>query len=84
VHRAAAEHVLSACWSRISAGQGAKGRRWYAWSRLLLSTPGVSDGWGRWLLTRLLTTQAEHFGGTVAELATRRDQAQICQDQAIG
>jgi hypothetical protein len=39
---------------------------------------------GAWLLTRLLTTQAEHFGGTVAELATRRDQAQICQDPAIG
>jgi hypothetical protein len=95
VHRAAAERVraeraggrarpVGVCWSRISAGQGAKGRRWYAWSRLLLSTAGVSDGWGRWLLTRLLTTQAEHFGGTVAELATRRDQAQIRLMQALG
>ena len=34
--------------------------------------------------TRLLTTQAEHFGGTVAELATRRDQAQIRLMQALG
>jgi ketoreductase RED1 len=32
--------------------------------------------------TRLLTTQAEHFGGTVAELAARRDQAQIRLMQA--
>jgi ketoreductase RED1 len=34
--------------------------------------------------TRLLTAQAEHFGGTVAELATRRDQAQIRLMQALG
>jgi ketoreductase RED1 len=34
--------------------------------------------------TRLLTTQAEHFGGTVAELAARRDQAQIRLMQALG
>jgi ketoreductase RED1 len=34
--------------------------------------------------TRLLTTQAEHFGGTVADLATRRDQAQIRLMQALG
>jgi ketoreductase RED1 len=34
--------------------------------------------------TRLLTTQAEHFGGTVAELAARRDQAQIRLMQPLG
>jgi ketoreductase RED1 len=34
--------------------------------------------------TRLLTTQAEHLGGTVAELASRRDQAQIRLMQALG
>ncbi len=34
--------------------------------------------------TRLLTSQAEHFGGTVAELATRRDRAQIRLRQALG
>jgi ketoreductase RED1 len=34
--------------------------------------------------TRLLMTEAEHFGGTVAELATRRDQLQIRLMQALG
>jgi SRSO17 transposase len=29
-----AEHVPPACWLRSSAGQGAKGHRWYAWSRV--------------------------------------------------
>jgi hypothetical protein len=29
-------------------------------------------------------TEAEHFGGTVAELATRRDQLQIRLMQALG
>jgi SRSO17 transposase len=47
-----AEHVATACWLRVSAGQGAKGRRWYAWSRLPLSTAGAPQGWGRWLLLR--------------------------------
>jgi SRSO17 transposase len=47
-----AEHVPTACWLRVSAGQGAKGRRWYAWSRLPLSTAGAPQGWGRWLLLR--------------------------------
>jgi SRSO17 transposase len=47
-----AEHVPAACWLRISAGQGAKGRRWYAWSRLALSTAGAPHGWQRWMLVR--------------------------------
>ena len=47
-----AAHIPSACWLRISAGQGAKGRRWYAWSRLPLATAGAPPGWGRWLLLR--------------------------------
>ena len=34
--------------------------------------------------TRLLTTQAEHFGATVAQLAAHRDQAQIRLMQALG
>jgi SRSO17 transposase len=33
-------------WLRISAGHGAKGRRWYAWSRLLLASAGAAEGWG--------------------------------------
>jgi SRSO17 transposase len=47
-----AEQISPACWLRISAGQGAKGRRWYGWSRLPLATAGAPQGWGRWLLVR--------------------------------
>jgi hypothetical protein len=47
-----AEHIPPACWLRISAGRGAKGRRWYGWSRVALATAGVPEGWQRWLLVR--------------------------------
>jgi SRSO17 transposase len=47
-----AERIPPEGWLRISAGQGAKGRRWYAWSRLALSTADAPDGWRRWLLLR--------------------------------
>src|SRR6266511_357596 len=47
-----AAQVPPECWLRISAGQGAKGRRWYAWSRLPLGTAGAPPGWQRWLLVR--------------------------------
>src|SRR5215213_580709 len=46
------EHIPPAGWLRISAGQGAKGRRWYGWSRLPLGTAGAPQGWQRWLLVR--------------------------------
>jgi SRSO17 transposase len=38
-------------WARLSAGDGAKGPRWYDWVRLPLSAPLV-DGWERWVLLR--------------------------------
>jgi len=38
-------------WSRISAGEGAKGPRWYEWLRVPLMAP-QTDGWARWLLVR--------------------------------
>jgi SRSO17 transposase len=47
-----AEHIPPACWLRLSAGQGAKGRRWYGWSRVPLATIGAPEGWERWLLVR--------------------------------
>jgi len=47
-----AERISPACWLRISAGHGAKGRRWYAWSRLTLDGTGTPPGWQRWLLVR--------------------------------
>jgi SRSO17 transposase len=47
-----AEQLPPECWLRISAGHGAKGRRWYAWSRAVLDSAGAPPGWGRWLLVR--------------------------------
>ena len=38
-------------WQRLSAGDGAKGPRWYDWVRLPLIDPLV-DGWRRWVLLR--------------------------------
>jgi SRSO17 transposase len=47
-----AERIRPEYWLRLSAGHGAKGRRWYGWSRLPLNGTGAPDGWGRWLLVR--------------------------------
>jgi SRSO17 transposase len=47
-----AERIPPECWLRLSAGQGAKGRRWYVWSRLVLDGAGAPGGWQRWLLVR--------------------------------
>jgi SRSO17 transposase len=47
-----AEQLPPESWLRISAGQGAKGRRWYAWSRVPLESTGTPTGWDRWLLVR--------------------------------
>lgn len=38
-------------WCRLSAGDGAKGPRWYDWTRLPLAAPLWPD-WRRWLLVR--------------------------------
>jgi len=54
-----AGRVPAACWLRISAGQGTKGRRWYGWSRLPLASAGAPQGWGRWLLLRRSLTTGE-------------------------
>src|SRR5215208_2542777 len=47
-----AVHVPPAGWLRLSAGQGAKGRRWYGWACLPLASTGAPCGWQRWLLVR--------------------------------
>ena len=47
-----AEQLPPEDWLRISAGQGAKGRRWYAWSRVVLDSTDAPARWGRWLLVR--------------------------------
>ena len=38
-------------WTRLSAGDGTKGPRWYDWRWLPLAAP-LEPGWGRWLLVR--------------------------------
>jgi SRSO17 transposase len=38
-------------WTRLSAGDGSKGPRWYDWRWLPLSAP-QAPGWGRWVLVR--------------------------------
>jgi SRSO17 transposase len=38
-------------WTRLSAGDGTKGPRWYDWRWLLLVEP-QEPGWSRWLLVR--------------------------------
>jgi SRSO17 transposase len=38
-------------WTRLSAGEGTKGPRWYDWRWLPLAEP-LEPGWGRWLLVR--------------------------------
>ena len=44
------EHVPAERWLRVSAGHGAKGRRWYDWTVFPLIPAG--PGAGRWLLVR--------------------------------
>jgi SRSO17 transposase len=53
------ERIPPAYWLRVSAGQGAKGRRWYAWTRVALDGAGTPPGWQRWLLVRRSLTTAE-------------------------
>jgi len=53
------ERIPPACWLRVSAGQGAKGHRWYAWSCLPLDSTGAPPGWERWLLVRRSLTSGE-------------------------
>jgi SRSO17 transposase len=46
-----AAEVAAEQWVACSAGQGAKGRRLYDWTRIQL-TPPAASGWQRWLLVR--------------------------------
>jgi len=54
-----AERVPPHGWLRLSAGPGARGRRWYGWSRLALVDAGAPHGWQRWLLLRRSLTTGE-------------------------
>jgi SRSO17 transposase len=48
-------------WLTINAADGAKGKRWYAWTRMGLAADAASlpAGWGRWLLVRRNRTPGE-------------------------
>ena len=48
--REVADHAVTA-WQRLSAGNGAKGPRWYDWGLVTLAPPD-RPGWKRWLLIR--------------------------------
>jgi SRSO17 transposase len=54
-HQRQVKTVLTALpedgWSRLSAGDGTKGPRWYDWRWLPLADP-LEPGWSRWLLVR--------------------------------
>ncbi|MDQ3831847.1 MAG: IS701 family transposase [Candidatus Tectomicrobia bacterium] len=54
-HQRQVKTVLTALpedgWSRLSAGDGTKGPRWYDWRWLPLADP-LEPGWCRWLLVR--------------------------------
>jgi SRSO17 transposase len=46
-----AAQVPAKAWKRLSAGDGAKGRRLYDWAWIPLIAP-IEPDWGRWLLVR--------------------------------
>ena len=52
-------------WSRLSAGEGAKGPRWYEWLSLPLMAP-LTEGWARWLLVRRSLTDPTDLPCTYA------------------
>ena len=47
----AAARVPADAWTRLSAGDGSQGPRWYDWAWIPLAGDGP-PGWGRWLLAR--------------------------------
>jgi SRSO17 transposase len=51
-------------WTRLSAGDGSKGPRWYDWRWLLLADP-VDPAWRRWLLVRRSVSDPTELRGYV-------------------
>jgi SRSO17 transposase len=49
--RAAVAGLPADAWTRLSAGDGSQGPRWYDWARIPLAGD-CPPGWGRWLLAR--------------------------------
>ena len=82
-------------WCRLSAGDGAKGPRWYDWRWLPLAAP-LQPQWRRWLLVRrslsdptaltayvVFAPQATALA-TVVQVAGRRWTIEQCFEEAKG
>jgi len=53
--KAIADHIPADAWRRLSAGEGAKGPRWYDWTRVRLARLQLTAEerrWDHWLLVR--------------------------------
>jgi SRSO17 transposase len=82
-------------WTRLSAGQGSKGPRWYDWTRLRLLQE-VPSGWSRWLMARRSITDpteiayylafapAETSLQTLVQVAGARWTVEQCLEEAKG
>jgi SRSO17 transposase len=82
-------------WNRVSAGDGAKGPRWYDWTWLPLAAPWQPD-WRRWLLVRRSLSDPTELAAyvvfapqetplpTVVAVAGRRWAVEQCFEEAKG
>jgi SRSO17 transposase len=82
-------------WSRLSAGEGAKGPRWYDWLRVPLMAPLI-HGWARWLLVRRSLTDPSELATyvcfapegtsleTLVKVAGHRWTIESCFEEAKG
>jgi SRSO17 transposase len=82
-------------WTRLSAGQGSKGPRWYDWTRLRLLQE-VPSGWSRWLMARRSITDPTELAyylafapagtslQTLVQVAGARWTVEQCLEEAKG
>lgn len=56
--------VPSTGWSRLSAGAGSKGPRWYDWMHLEVDAPSP-EGWNRWVLVRRTVDEAAEMSAYI-------------------
>jgi SRSO17 transposase len=82
-------------WTRLSAGNGSKGPRWYDWTQLRLLQE-VPSGWPRWLLARRSITDPSELAyylafapagtslQTLVQVAGARWSIEQCLEEAKG
>jgi SRSO17 transposase len=85
----------STAWSRVSAGKGEKGERWYDWTAIATAHPEQS-GWQRWCIARRCIDQPDEIAyflafvpmgtalETVVRVAGTRWTVEICFQTAKG